>query len=698
VQQGQQRWRAGARPRARAALACLLPCLTAGALAAQTPPLDDDAAGEQGRKELAAAVKRSFEGVEPAREVALEERERALGFPFLAVEGAGVRVLAADVREARAIETALGATQALFLELTGVQAAYPAACTAFALSRAEEKNAFLSKHPALTPELRARLEPLDGAGIPGTADWVYWEGDGEQRRDGLVRLACDWFLRESFGVGLERHAWLHEGLSLYLTHALVGTHQTWFVPPRTGSPKKPDDALAELATRLREPDTDWLEEARQAFSSKEKFDLEEVLHLEVNELDARDYLRAYALCAYLVETRAGALPDLLRAVGAGQDARVAVEQAAGAPLRELRVRLGRWLERRSELLAKAEGRRTDAELAALWKRLSGEQKRAAVAGLRARLERLDTGQMRALRKVLTGVPESVPELGDRPFFDPKVHSPGNVIARRRLSASDGRVKKMKKELGLETVEAPGPRRAYVYDWVSGEVRRDGDPDLPETVFQNALLGLPPGADLARALVLARLASPKEAKLQSAFAHAYTDREGNVFPISLFDAWCSGQVFEMPDVDTLGIVHVVLDEWTRWVAPVPATQHDPLYATIGELFRAARPARELREACADVWLQAAPLVRPGYESHVANLHALWTLYDSEPGALSEALPEARLAEGFLRELTSRCKRDAQMSSDGRRRAAGLRQDAVALRRELALALEDAARPPEPASGR
>src|SRR5690606_37332929 len=107
-----------------------------------------------------------------------------------------------------------------------------------------------------------------------------------------------------------------------------------------------------------------------------------------------------------------------------------------------------------------------------------------------------------------------------------------------------------------------------------------------------------------------------------FAHAYTDREGNVFPLSLYDAWSSGLEIEMPDVDALGIAHEVLGETTRWKAPIPAAQHDELYALISERFQAARPYRGLREALAACWLAAEPVLWDGFGETAPELHALW----------------------------------------------------------------------------
>ena len=187
----------------------------------------------------------------------------------------------------------------------------------------------------------------------------------------------------------------------------------------------------------------------------------------------------------------------------------------------------------------------------------------------------------------------------------------------------------------------------------------------------------------------------ERKLQAAFEHAYTDRDGNVYPVTLYEMWDSGRTMEMPDVDTLGIVHDVLDEWRRWVAPVPGSQHDPLYKVIGELFLACQHARELRLALADLWLFPEAPPREGYESQALNLHALWATQESDPAKLSAVLPEAKQWKSFLDGLVERCKQDPQLYSRGKHRAAGLRKDGEAVRSALGAALDEALA--APASG-
>jgi hypothetical protein len=226
------------------------------------------------------------------------------------------------------------------------------------------------------------------------------------------------------------------------------------------------------------------------------------------------------------------------------------------------------------------------------------------------------------------------------------------------------------------------------------VRRDGAED-PEDIFQDVLRGVPFGAEEARARLLLFLDPPEDRKLQAAFENAYTDRDGNAFPLTLFELWGSGETMEMPDVDTLGIVHEVLGDWERWVAPVPPTQHPALYKVVGDLFRRAQRARQLRLALAESFLFPQPNVRESTELPLTSVHAMWALAEEDPERLRQSLPAASSVEAFLKDLGERVRRDPKYAR-GRQRAARLRNDGELVRGVFGAALDEAlAAPAAPA---
>jgi hypothetical protein len=274
------------------------------------------------------------------------------------------------------------------------------------------------------------------------------------------------------------------------------------------------------------------------------------------------------------------------------------------------------------------------------------------------------------------------------FYDPKVHARAQPIPREWLAADDPRAIEVYAET-MPPVDPRSVRASWRYEWGTGEIVRTGDPDDPETVFANAFHGYPPGLDLAHALALRALDRGDERVLMHALAHAYTDRGGGVYPgITLYDAWDSLLEIEMPDVDALGFVHEVLDDWKTWWAPIPSSEHESLYKMIAEHFERARKYRSLREAVADAFLVSAPVARYGFEAQRTNLHALWAEHGSDPAMLAPVLPGAEDRERFIGDWIARCKQEAALWRKGRMRENQLRTDAEAVRESLVGALRAA----------
>jgi hypothetical protein len=203
------------------------------------------------------------------------------------------------------------------------------------------------------------------------------------------------------------------------------------------------------------------------------------------------------------------------------------------------------------------------------------------------------------------------------------------------------------------------------------------------IFQLALAGRVPDSDLAQAIVAARLDKGGQRVAHRAFAHAYSDRAGKALrEVTLYDVWGSGLEMEMPDVECLGIVHEVLGDWKSWVAPVPPTQHDALYARIGELFIDLRAEREMGQALAATYLQGEPPLAATYQAHRDRLHALWAQVGCDPSALVDDLPTTD--EGLEEFWTTRGKAldsDLALWQAGGVRRAALVADAVKVRETL-----------------
>jgi len=336
-----------------------------------------------------------------------------------------------------------------------------------------------------------------------------------------------------------------------------------------------------------------------------------------------------------------------------------------------------------------------------WSYLLPDEQVDAMARFEAEVVWLDTFQNSLIAHELESLDADaglLPAAEPPPIFDPAVHAPRQPIARKRVDPESSRVKRVLEQLG-----GAWPRRlqpAWEYDWAEGRVVRTADFEDPQRLFENGLAGYPPRLDLAEALVCAALDDGAERETHRAFAHAYTDRSGNAYPLTLYEAWCSGASLEMPDVDTLGVVHTLDGDWDTWVAPVSGTTQDDLYERVGEHFQVARRHRGLRVALARTYLVGSADMRDGYASHRDGLHALWNEAASTPADLAPQLPDVDHWAAFLEQLGARMADDEQFAAAGVYRRQTLDWEAWQVRGLLVSILGDAGaferrrRPPLP----
>lgn len=327
-----------------------------------------------------------------------------------------------------------------------------------------------------------------------------------------------------------------------------------------------------------------------------------------------------------------------------------------------------------------------------WDALSPDARREVVGRFAEEVRHLDGLRSALVAHVLQNADVDagfVPDAGEIPYFDPKVHAPAQPIARKRLEP-DSSAARAFAERTFERAPKTGLDAAFRYDWARREVVRVADPDAPERVFANGLAGYAPGHDFVLALVERSLDRGDEAKALEAFGHAYTDRAGAVYPgVTLYDAWASGVEIEMPDVDVLGVIHLVFDDWSTWKAPIPERQHAAIYAEVKRLFLAARDYRGLRSALAWTYLSASAPLADGYVGHRLRLHGLWESVSSEPAALAPKLPEAAQRQEFLFEWSQSFDKNAELLPRAQARQAALELDALTVRETLATVVREVA---------
>lgn len=332
----------------------------------------------------------------------------------------------------------------------------------------------------------------------------------------------------------------------------------------------------------------------------------------------------------------------------------------------------------------------DERLRKAWSYLLPAEQDEALARFEGEVSGLPTLQNRLLRHVSRLAELDIgmaPVDQPAPYFDPKVHAPAQPIPRRTLDPQSKDAQDQRASMLTEIAGEFALARCR-YDWGQRLVLRAASFDDLDRRMESALAGRAPGFDWARAWVERALDGGAHQATFAAFGHAYTDRAGNVYAgVTLYDAWSSGAKMEMPDVDALGLVHELLGDWKRWVAPVPAIEHDRLYASVGKLFVPAHRYRALREALARTFVEGTVPLRDGFGAQIDRLHALWEACLSQPLDLAARLPADAETSEFLAKWTLECEEDAKVRDAGKQRRATLDADSQQVRALWASILTD-----------
>lgn len=334
-------------------------------------------------------------------------------------------------------------------------------------------------------------------------------------------------------------------------------------------------------------------------------------------------------------------------------------------------------------------READARARAAFVALKDTEQQEVLDWLGSECDSLGTFQM-SLVKWARAQPDRAadkwPNVEPLTWFDPKTHAPAQPIARTPLDPEAPEVKAVRHKI----LAAIGSRRAdsgWMYDYATRELRRLPHEGDRVRVFENALLGLPPGWDLAEAWVERILDDGSLQKTFAAFGHAYTDRNGGVYAgLTLYDAHASRAELEMPDVDSLGLVHEITNDWTTWKAVVTDVEQPSLYAKVGELFTPAHRHRALRTNLARTFLCGTTELRDRYQHNLDNFHWLWESASSDPAVLAKKLPDSAHWAEFLDGTYKQLEADPAQAVRGFKRHKVLDLDALQVRERLVYVLD------------
>ncbi|MGE3175224.1 MAG: hypothetical protein AB7O97_21535 [Planctomycetota bacterium] len=266
----------------------------------------------------------------------------------------------------------------------------------------------------------------------------------------------------------------------------------------------------------------------------------------------------------------------------------------------------------------------DAANAALQERflaLDTPQQLQVLGRIEARLRGSDVPALQRIA-ALAQETRDAPPLRPRTYHDPMQFAP---VAPRRTVVARG------------TPQHAAVRRMFppvrvlhdlhptvVYDWHLGAPARSPDVPSPPERFADLCAGYPPDADAAIVAVLLRLDRDGD---QREFARwceqLYADRDGAVFDgVTLYEAWYSGDVVEVPDVDAIAFARQVLD--TRsFLSPIPdGARRARLYDRIRAAFKKHREYRTLLQAAAATFVTASPELDTVYLPLVDRMHLIW----------------------------------------------------------------------------
>ena len=313
-----------------------------------------------------------------------------------------------------------------------------------------------------------------------------------------------------------------------------------------------------------------------------------------------------------------------------------------------------------------QGEFTDEQILEAWRKLDSDSRYEVMERFRAEVMGQKTFQNTLLRFVLDRLDQDPGTFAvlDAPVpYDPVLHAPERPIKRYPLPPESARLKYVR-NMFLENTPVRKLDSSWIYVYATREIRRIGPRDDLDKTFRNALNGFPPGLDLAEAVLEQWLDDGSQQATAQAFGHSYTGREGGVYAeFTLYDAWASGTKFETPDIDILGLIHDLENDWGSCKAPLHGACAEELPARVETFFVPYYRHRGLRNALARTFLSGQPALGDGYISYLDRFHFFWDDNESTPAKLLSKLPNPEEWESFLAKLLKEFDRSKEAREKG-----------------------------------
>lgn len=249
----------------------------------------------------------------------------------------------------------------------------------------------------------------------------------------------------------------------------------------------------------------------------------------------------------------------------------------------------------------------------------------------------------------------LPIADDPPYHRAQAWAKGVAPEREFIVAGDERHTTVRQRFPSQAL-LPDLHKAVWYEWATGRIVRRSRPLSSREMMENIYHGYPPGSDDTLAHLLKKFDNiPEMQRMGKYLSHLYADLSAQVFEgITLYEAWYSGKIIDVPDVDAIPFERKILKS-RRFKSPIPAgRRRTALYQKIRDRAFAYRKYRTLREAAAVAFLRASPKMDPTYELLVPRFHYLYVVFEDDTDAVARLLQDVTNRDALIGRVDERIK--------------------------------------------
>ena len=220
--------------------------------------------------------------------------------------------------------------------------------TLYSFDNTSRGNSYLAAQKGVAQDYLRFVHSLAALWIPKTNRVIIKSPQPDVRLEAGARQVTSALLRGYCGI-TAKQGWAAEGFALHLVWHITQTRLLNSV--RRNEYGEEEEAIPDLAKRLKESGTDWMAEGRKLMKSKHAPDLRLVLGKTVNVLTPEDILYGYVLATFLLEGHTKVLPDLMRGLANVKEANydAVLGEHLGMDVVTLEERVKRWAHETHDL-------------------------------------------------------------------------------------------------------------------------------------------------------------------------------------------------------------------------------------------------------------------------------------------------------------------------------------------------------------